>query len=413
MGEMGSYSRNAESVEQQTSAFFQKFFKRFFLHPPYTPLPREPKYTALCPYEHVQRRKILATMLNIILFSGTALVLVNVYIHAWNIAIVLAGMCFFCLSALWLNSRGRYNIAASLILTAILCAADYNLYATGGIRDSGMLVYPLIIIVGSLFFGRRAIPILTIASVGSLAVFAFLELKGIFLPAPVETDLGFCLSAGILLFAASGLVWVVIHSMESNIMRIKQAEAELLKTYDLTLEGLARVLEFRDSETEGHSRRVVDLSVRLASVMGCSHDEIEQIERGALLHDIGKLAIPDHILAKPGPLTHEEKKIMEKHTVYANEMLEPISFLRSASVISHCHHEKWDGSGYPRALKGAEIPLPARLFAVVDQWDALCSERPYRKAWPKEKVIAYLKNNSGTSFDPKVVEAFLRIVGQG
>jgi putative nucleotidyltransferase with HDIG domain len=275
-----------------------------------------------------------------------------------------------------------------------------------------MLVYPLIIIVGSLFFGKRAIPVLTLASIGSLAVLAYLEIKGVFLPAPAATDAGFCLSAGILLMASSGLVWVVIHNTENNIAHIRKAEEELLRTYHLTLEGLARVLEYRDSETEGHCRRVVALSVRLAREMDCSEEEIGHIQRGALIHDIGKMAIPDHILSKPGPLDHEEKKIMEKHTVYAKEMLEPISFLQPASIISYCHHERWDGCGYPQGLKGDEIPLPARLFAIVDHWDALSSDRPYHRAWPREKIICHLKDNSGKCFDPRVVEAFLRIVGE-
>lgn len=363
-------------------------------------------------YERAQRRRILATMLKVILVAGIALFLVNVYIHAWNIAIALLTMSFFCIPAFWLNSRGRYILSASLTLTVILCVADYNLYTTGGLQDSGMLVYPLIIIVGSLFFGKRAIPVLTLASIGSLALLAYLEIKGAFSPAPVATDAGFCLSAGVLLMASSALVWVIIHNTERNIAHIRQAEEELLRTYHLTLEGLAKVLEYRDSETEGHSRRVVDLSVRLAREMDCSEDEIEHIQRGALIHDIGKMAIPDHILSKPGPLDRDERKIMEKHTVYAKEMLSPISFLRPASIISYCHHERWDGCGYPQGLKGDEIPLPARLFAIVDQWDALSSERPYHKAWPEERVISYLRDNSGKCFDPRVVEAFLRIVGK-
>jgi putative nucleotidyltransferase with HDIG domain len=214
------------------------------------------------------------------------------------------------------------------------------------------------------------------------------------------------------MMASSALVWVVIRNSESNIAHIRQAEAELLETYDLTLTGLATALEYRDCETVGHSRRVVDLSMRLAREMECSEAEIEQIRRGALIHDIGKIAIPDHILSKPGPLDDEEKKIMEKHTVYAREILAPISFLQPASVISYCHHERWDGRGYPRGLKGDEIPRAARLFAVVDQWDALSSERPYRTAWPQEKIIAYVRENSGKHFDPEVVETFLRIIRQ-
>jgi putative nucleotidyltransferase with HDIG domain len=361
-------------------------------------------------YECEQRRKTLALMLRVVLVSGVALFLVNVYISAWAIAIALLGMCIICIPALWLNSRGYYAAAALLTLAALFFVADYNLYSGGGLQDSGMLAYPIIVIAGSLFFGRPAIPVLTIASLGSLAVTAYLEITGYFSPLPSVTDAGFCLSVAILLMASGALVWVVIRNSESNIAHIKQAEAELRETYDLTLRGLATALEYRDCETVGHSRRVVDLSIRLAREMGCSEAEIEQIRRGALIHDIGKVAIPDHILSKPGPLDDEERKIMERHTVYAWEMLAPISFLHEASVISYCHHEKWDGSGYPRGLKGDEIPRAARLFSVVDQWDALSSERPYRKAWPKEKIIAYVRENSGKHFDPQVVETFLRTV---
>ncbi|MBI5638936.1 MAG: HD domain-containing protein [Nitrospirae bacterium] len=364
----------------------------------------------LSSYELSQRKKTLEIILLVNLIAGIALFLVNVYISAWSIAIALLVMSVLCLPALWLNSRGHYVKSASLTVFNLFFAAEYNLYASGGLQDSGMLAFPIIIIVGSLFFGRRSIPLLSLASIGSLALMAYLEKRGYFFPAPSVTDAGYCLSLTVLLIASSALVWVILRNTERNVAHIRQAEAELLDTYDLTLAGLAKALEFRDSETEGHSRRVVDLSMRLAREMACSAAEIEQIQRGALIHDIGKMAIPDHILSKPGPLDDEEKKTMEKHTVYAREMLAPISFLQPASVISYCHHERWDGRGYPQGLKGDEIPRPARLFAVVDQWDALSSERPYRKAWPREKIIAYIRENSGKRFDPQVVEAFFKII---
>lgn len=414
MGKISSDNKGTSEIASCSLRvlFFCKGLKRLILPPASLSVKEWFSQAGATPYERAQQKRILATMLRVIVVAGATLFLVNVYIHAWNIAIALLAMSVFCIPAFWLNSRGRYLQSASLTLAVIVCAADYNLYATGGLQDSGMLVYPLIIIVGSLFFGKRAIPVLTLASIGSLAVLAYLEIKGSYAPARVVTDAGFCLSAGVLLMAASGLVWVIIHNTERNIAHIKRAEEELLKTYHLTLEGLAKILEYRDSETEGHSRRVVALSVRLAREMHCSEEDIGHIRRGALIHDIGKMAIPDHILSKPGPLDDAEKKIMEKHTVYAREMLEPISFLGPASIISYCHHERWDGCGYPQGLKGDEIPLPARLFAIVDQWDALSSERPYHKAWPEEKVISYLRDNSGKCFDPRVVEAFLRIVGE-
>jgi HD-GYP domain-containing protein (c-di-GMP phosphodiesterase class II) len=151
--------------------------------------------------------------------------------------------------------------------------------------------------------------------------------------------------------------------------------------------------------------------VRLAQVLGLGEKEIVHIRRGALLHDMGKVGIPDSILLKPGPLTDEEWVIMHEHPQYAFDMLSPIEFLSAALDIPYCHHEKWDGSGYPRGLKGEEIPVAARIFAIVDVWDALCSDRPYRKAWSKEKVIAYIMSLSGTHFEPKIVELFLNLSG--
>ncbi len=182
---------------------------------------------------------------------------------------------------------------------------------------------------------------------------------------------------------------------------------ELALAYDNTLTGWARALELRDELTEGHTRRVIELTVQLARNMGLSDDELIQVRRGATLHDIGKMAIPDAILNKTGPLTESELQIIHLHPQYAYDMLSSISFLKPALDIPFCHHEHWDGTGYPRGLKREQIPLSARIFAIVDVWDALTSDRPYRKAWPKEKTIEYIKENSGKCFDPQVVEAFL------
>lgn len=188
---------------------------------------------------------------------------------------------------------------------------------------------------------------------------------------------------------------------------LQQTNLELALAYDNTLEGWSRALDLRDKETEGHTQRVTELTVKLARQMGVSDGELVHVRRGALLHDIGKMGIPDSILLKPGPLTDEEWKIMRLHPVYAYELLSPIAFLRPALDIPYCHHERWDGTGYPRGLKGEQIPLAARIFAIVDVWDALRSDRPYRKARPKEMVMTYIEEEAGRHFDPKVVEAFL------
>ena len=194
---------------------------------------------------------------------------------------------------------------------------------------------------------------------------------------------------------------------------LQRSNQELAMAYDTTLEGWGKALELRDKKTEGHTQRVADLTLRLAKVLGFKGDELVHIRRGALLHDIGKMGIPDEILLKPGPLSEAEWEIMRLHPQYAHDLLFPISFLRPALDIPYYHHERWDGSGYPHGLKGEEIPLAARIFAVVDVWDALLSDRPYRVAQTGETTHQYLKENSGKLFDPEVVAQFLRIVGEG
>lgn len=190
---------------------------------------------------------------------------------------------------------------------------------------------------------------------------------------------------------------------------LQRSHDELVIAYDRTIEGWAKALDYRDKETEGHSQRVTEMTLRIAREMGIREEELVHIRRGALLHDIGKLGVPDNVLFKPGKLTDEEWKVMKRHTTLARELLSPIDFLRPSLDIPYCHHEKWDGTGYPRGLKGNAIPLSARIFAVVDVWDALGSDRPYRLAWSREKVEGYLRDNAGSHFDPEVAEAFLRI----
>jgi putative nucleotidyltransferase with HDIG domain len=160
----------------------------------------------------------------------------------------------------------------------------------------------------------------------------------------------------------------------------------------------------------GHTRRVTELSAALARSLGLNDEEIRNLQRGACLHDIGKMAIPDHILLKPGPLTEDEWKFMRQHPVRAREFISEIPYLQPAIQVAYSHHERWDGRGYPEGLHAEQIPRPARIFTVIDNWDALNSYRPYRKAWPREKVIAYLEDNAGSIFDPQVVEAFLKIL---
>ncbi len=191
---------------------------------------------------------------------------------------------------------------------------------------------------------------------------------------------------------------------------LQRSNVELGLAYDATIEGWSRTLDLRDKDTEGHTRRVADMTVRLALMMGVEKEAIVHIRRGAILHDIGKVAIPDEILFKPGPLTEEEWDVMRQHPLIAINLLAPISYLAPALDIPRWHHERWNGLGYPDRLSGEQIPFSARLFSVVDVYDALTSDRPYRTAWSKEDAIHYIESQSGKHFDPRVVLEFMKLV---
>jgi putative nucleotidyltransferase with HDIG domain len=188
---------------------------------------------------------------------------------------------------------------------------------------------------------------------------------------------------------------------------LRSANLKIINTYDQTLRGWGLAVAARDHETGDHSERVVALSMALAAAVGLKKSEVDQIRRGAYLHDIGKIGIPDSILLKEGPLSHEEMAVMRTHPQLGYDMLSGIDYLGDALDIPRYHHERWDGTGYPSGLSGEDIPLAARIFAIVDVWDALRSDRPYRKAWTKQKTIDYIQEQRGAHFDPQLVDVFI------
>ena len=194
---------------------------------------------------------------------------------------------------------------------------------------------------------------------------------------------------------------------------LQRSNIELTRAYDATIDGWSRALELRDRETEGHTQRVTKATLLLARRMNFNETELVHVRRGAILHDIGKMAIPDSILLKSTDLTNSERAVIQQHPRYAYDMLSPIPYLRQALDIPFYHHEKWDGTGYPHGLKGEQIPLSARLFSVVDVFDAITSDRPYRPAWSTEKALNYILDQSGKYFDPNVVVEFMKIVNEG
>lgn len=200
------------------------------------------------------------------------------------------------------------------------------------------------------------------------------------------------------------------HKLVDEREKLQKAHQHLLDAYDATIAGWSHAMDLRDRETEGHSQRVTELTLKLASAFGIDEEALTHIRHGALLHDMGKLGIPDSILQKPSELNSEEWVIMRTHPQLAYEMLYPIEYLRPALDIPYCHHEKWDGTGYPRGLKGTEIPLAARIFAVVDVWDAVTANRPYRPAFTIDQALAHIREQSGKHFDPQVVDVFFKLL---
>lgn len=185
---------------------------------------------------------------------------------------------------------------------------------------------------------------------------------------------------------------------------------DLEDSYEATLEGWSAAMDTRDHETEGHSKRVAKMATALARELDLPKDDVENIRRGALLHDIGKLGVPDSILLKDGPLTEEEWSVMKRHPQLAYHFLAKVPYLQKSLDIPRFHHERWDGTGYPSGLIGTQIPLAARLFSVVDVYDALTNERPYRHAWPKPKAMEYIQEQKGKQFDPEIVDVFLQML---
>lgn len=360
-------------------------------------------------YRRQQRQRTLGAAIWLSLGASLVLGAVNLLTHDWQTALSLLTAAGLFSLILWSRRRLGARLTGGLVCVLLLVAVTViNLYGHG-IHDIGIIAYPVLVVFGGSILGKRSVLHLTAGCYLSLAVIALAGLSGRFdeLHAIEVDDL---VAFTVVLGAAGVLVWISMDNLERNFERIRSAEAKGQLAYERTLEAWSRALEYRDRETDGHSRRVTDLTVRLARELGIGEPELTRLRWGALLHDIGKLAIPDRILLKPGPLSEEERELMELHPVYARNMLAEIPFLNTLDDIPYHHHERWDGSGYPQGLRGEEIPLAARIFAIVDVWEALSSRRPYREAWSRERILAFMRSGSGTSFDPAILEVFLERV---
>ncbi len=316
-----------------------------------------------------------------------------------NGIVVLLGVyvILMTLGPRWLAGLRRADLGIVLDLIMI----SLVVIISGNLNSPFLFLYYLTILEAAIRLELRQALAASMAMTGVIILLWTYAGRGELLATP-----GFQLGA----FTAGGFFLALFLG---TLIHEHRAAVELARAYDSSLDGWSRALDLRDKETEGHTRRVTDMTLRLARAMGVPEADLVDIRRGALLHDIGKMGIPDSILLKPGPLTEEEWKVMRRHPVYAYEFLSPTPYLRPALDVPYCHHEKWDGTGYPRGLRGEGIPRAARIFAVADVWDALRSDRPYRAAWTAAKARDYIREQAGKHFDPRVVEVFLRIERQG
>jgi len=305
------------------------------------------------------------------------------------------------LVAIYLLSRSRFlNLAIFLMLIMFPMNVFQNILGGTSINPVATLSYLLpSYILASIFLN-----LLWMAIYGygiNLIVFLLPVISPGSVPSHLEIQ-GF-LSVGVMVVTLC-IIWSIYRNKIE-----RDHQAALKSAYDSTLEGWSRALEIRDKETQGHSNRVTEMTLKLGRSLGLDESSLEDLYRGALLHDIGKMAIPDSVLMKKSNLDDNERKLMQTHPKIAYDMLSKISFLEPALVIPAYHHEWWNGDGYPYGLHGEQIPIAARIFAIVDVWDALLSDRPYRKAWSKEETMKYLRAQSGSQFDPRVVDAFMKL----
>lgn len=380
-----------------------------FLSQPQAWLDQSMAVQAATPTEQ-RRGQLLAGFLSLLCIPLAALIVNNVF---YFVAAPSAEYGWFLVSDflsltvlvwLWrLNRKGNTRLIGHAVVLMVTLGVSF-LYSPDN-PSNGLLMYVLPIFIASFVIEPKASFWVFEVSLATYTLAMYLA----------NRFLDYDVTGMTALFVVTIITWVASDRLENAVTQIESLNTdlqarnqELQASYETTLEGWSHALDLRDKETEGHTLRVTELTLRIARAMGFSAEQLVHVRRGALLHDIGKMGVPDQILHKPGPLTEEEWRSMKRHPELAYELLSPIQYLAPALDIPHYHHEKWDGTGYPDGLKGEEIPLAARIFAVVDVYDALTSDRPYRASWSKEQALAYIRSEAGRHFDPTVVDIFLK-----
>lgn len=359
--------------------------------------------------EMINLSKVLQAVFQIAIIA-VALVSINVMqppVHKSDISVLILLVLIILLFILFRN--GYYRISGSGLIFVFSVVVTYNLIIAGGIHDNAMVIFPVLIILAGLIIGKLFIPYMTLIILVEVTGIYWLTTAGVIAPFDGRITVHFYsfITVFILLVITGIIIWITIQTIEKKFEQLVESERNLRNSYDQIVDGWGKALELFDKDTEGHSLRVTELTLDLARKNNIDSEELEHIRRGALLHDIGKMGISDETLNKKASLTDKERLLIERHPLHAYVLLKDIPFLEKAMDIPVYHHERWDGTGYPYHLSGTDIPLAARIFAIVDNWDALTSDRPYRKAWPEDKVILYIQNQSGQKFDPDLVNLFL------
>jgi hypothetical protein len=313
---------------------------------------------------------------------------------------------------LWLNTKGYPRLAGIGLLYLDLAISTYFAIDQDGFYNIPIMIYPMVIISAGIIFGRRLIPLTTALALALLSLLYTLNLRGFIDPfhAGIQFAFGDYLIGMILLGGTSGVLWLIMDTVERNLEEIVRSREQLDETYNLTLKGWARALELRGREPLGHAQRVQDLIEVFGKHLGVDEATRQELRRGAYLHDIGKMGIPDKILLKRGPLTTTEFETVKTHTSLARKVLANIPFLQPSLPIPLYHHESWDGSGYPEGLAHDQIPLIARIFALVDNWDSLTSKQIYRPPWSKRRAVEYIRAEAGKKFDSELADKFVELM---
>lgn len=351
---------------------------------------------------------LVTALVSIVILVGRLIVGVE---GNWEMPISLSTASLFCTGLYFLNRKGYFDLAAKGLFLLVITVISYNLILFNGIYDVGIMGFPALIVFGGMLFGRRSVPAITLSVCIAFTLVYLSSVFGYTVPFKfLDTNFQDYLT-NIIFFVLFGvLLLMIMRAIEDFVSHVIDSEDRMKKAYESILRGWSKALELRDHETEGHSKRVTELTVQLAQRFGFSAENIKYIRWGALLHDIGKMGLPDAILRKPGALTEEEFDLIKTHPEIAVKLLENVPDFEETLIIPKYHHEKFDGTGYPYGLKGEEIPLQARIFAVVDVYDALLSDRPYSSPWSRERALDYLEEQAGQYFDPVVVRTFLELI---